>query len=108
MATYTAALSGLVERVGPTQSYSVNVRFDNPVQTFTFTRADGSTGAFTLTMKDVPGITPNFARHQRDRLRGFRNARRRARTGDDAAPRNRTRRSRRTLAPQRQGARRSG
>lgn len=62
MATYTAALSGLVERVGPTQSYSVNVRFDNPVQTFTFTRADGSTGAFTLTVKDVLGITPNFAR----------------------------------------------
>ncbi|HEV2802362.1 MAG TPA: PEP-CTERM sorting domain-containing protein [Pyrinomonadaceae bacterium] len=62
MTTYTAALSGLVERVGPTQSYSVNVRFDNPVQTFTYARADGSAGAFTLTVNDVLGITPNFAR----------------------------------------------
>jgi hypothetical protein len=62
MATYTAALSGIVERVGPTQSYSVNVRFDNPVQTFTYTRADGTAGAFTLTVNDVLGITPNFAR----------------------------------------------
>jgi hypothetical protein len=61
-ATYTAALSGIVERVGPTQSYSVNVRFDNPVQTFSFTRADGTTGQFTLTVNDVLGITPNFAR----------------------------------------------
>ena len=62
MATYTAALTGIVERIGLTQSYSVNVRFDNPVQTFTFTRADGATGAFTLTVNDVLGITPNFAR----------------------------------------------
>ncbi|HEX8456174.1 MAG TPA: PEP-CTERM sorting domain-containing protein [Pyrinomonadaceae bacterium] len=62
MTTYTAAVSGLVERVGPTQSYSVNVRFDNPVQTFTYARADGSSGAFTLTVNDVLGITPNFAR----------------------------------------------
>ncbi|HLL71423.1 MAG TPA: PEP-CTERM sorting domain-containing protein [Pyrinomonadaceae bacterium] len=61
-ATYTAALSGIVERVGPTQSYSVNVRFDNPVQTFSFTRADGTTGQFTLTVSDVLGLTPNFAR----------------------------------------------
>ncbi len=62
MATYTAALTGIVERIGPTQSYSVNVRFDNPVQTFTFARADGTTGAFTLSVSDVLGITPNFAR----------------------------------------------
>jgi hypothetical protein len=62
MATYTAALTGIVERVGLTQSYSVNVRFDNPVRTFTYTRADGSTGAFTLTVNDVLGLTPNFAR----------------------------------------------
>ncbi|MDQ1592137.1 MAG: motif [Pyrinomonadaceae bacterium] len=62
LATYTAALSGIVERVGPTQSYSVNVRFNNPVQTFTFTRADGTTGAFTLTVTDVLGLTPNFAK----------------------------------------------
>ncbi|MDX6271773.1 MAG: motif [Acidobacteriota bacterium] len=62
LATYTAALSGIVERVGPTQSYSVNVRFNNPVQTFTFTRADGTTGAFTLTVNDVLGLTPNFAK----------------------------------------------
>ncbi len=62
MATYTAALTGIVEHVGPTQSYSVNVRFDNPVQTFTFTRADGTSGAFTLSVNDVLGITPNFAR----------------------------------------------
>ncbi len=62
MATYTAALTGIVERIGPTQSYSVNVRFDNPVQTFTFVRADGTAGAFTLTLNDVLGITPNFAR----------------------------------------------
>lgn len=61
-ATFTAALTGIVERVGPTQSYSVNVRFDNPSQTFSFVRADGSTGAFTLTVNDVLGITPNFAR----------------------------------------------
>jgi hypothetical protein len=62
MATYTAALTGIVERIGPTQSYSVNVRFDNPVQTFTYTRADGTAGAFTLTVSDVLGLTPNFAR----------------------------------------------
>jgi len=62
MATYTAALTGIVERVGPTQSYGVNVRFNNPVQTFSFTRADGTTGAFTLAVNDVLGITPNFAR----------------------------------------------
>jgi hypothetical protein len=62
LATYTAALTGIVERIGPTQSYSVNVRFDNPVQTFTYTRADGTAGAFTLTVSDVLGITPNFAR----------------------------------------------
>lgn len=62
MATYTAALTGIVERIGPTQSYSVNVRFDNPVQAFTYTRADGTTGAFTLTVNDVLGLTPNFAR----------------------------------------------
>lgn len=62
MATYTAALTGIVERIGPTQSYGVNVRFDNPVQTFTFTRADGTAGAFTLSVNDVLGITPNFAR----------------------------------------------
>jgi hypothetical protein len=62
MATYTAALTGIVERIGPTQSYSVNVRFDNPAQTFTFSRADGTTGAFTLSVSDVLGITPNFAR----------------------------------------------
>ena len=60
--TFTAALSGVVERVGPTQTYSVNVRFDNPIQTFSFTRADGTTGQFTLTVNDVLGITPNFAR----------------------------------------------
>ncbi|HJR07497.1 MAG TPA: PEP-CTERM sorting domain-containing protein [Pyrinomonadaceae bacterium] len=60
--TFTAALSGIVERVGPTQSYSVNVRFDNPIQTFSFTRADGTTGQFTLTVNDVLGLTPNFAR----------------------------------------------
>ena len=59
---WAAALTGIVERIGLTQSYSVNVRFDNPVQTFTFTRADGATGAFTLTVNDVLGITPNFAR----------------------------------------------
>ncbi|HEX8131330.1 MAG TPA: PEP-CTERM sorting domain-containing protein [Pyrinomonadaceae bacterium] len=62
MTTYTAALTGIVERVGPTQSYSVNVRFDNPIQTFSFTRADGTTGTFTLTVGDVLGLTPNFAR----------------------------------------------
>jgi hypothetical protein len=61
-ASFTATLSGIVERVGPTQSYSVNVHFDNPVQTFTFTRADGTTGAFTLTVNDINGMTPNFAR----------------------------------------------
>ncbi|HYP01742.1 MAG TPA: PEP-CTERM sorting domain-containing protein [Pyrinomonadaceae bacterium] len=60
--TFTAALSGVVERIGPTQSYSVNVRFDTPAQTFSFTRADGTAGAFTLTVSDVLGITPNFAR----------------------------------------------
>lgn len=62
LATYTAALTGIVERIGPTQSFSVNVRFNNPVQTFTFTRADGTSGQFTLTVSDVLGITPNFAR----------------------------------------------
>jgi hypothetical protein len=61
-ATFTATLSGLVERVGPTQSYSVNVHFNNPAQTFTYTRADGSSGAFTLTVNDINGLTPNFAR----------------------------------------------
>ncbi len=62
LATYTAALTGIVERIGPTQSYGVNVRFDTPSQTFSFTRADGTTGAFTLTVNDVLGLTPNFAR----------------------------------------------
>jgi hypothetical protein len=62
LATYSAALSGVVERVGPTQSYGVNVHFNNPVQTFTYTRSDGSVGAFTLTVNDINGITPNFAR----------------------------------------------
>jgi hypothetical protein len=61
-ATFTATLSGIVERIGPTQSYSVNVRFDNPAQTFTYARADGTAGAFTLTVNDINGITPNFAR----------------------------------------------
>jgi hypothetical protein len=62
MQTFTAALSGIVERIGPTQSYSVNVHFDNPVQTFTYARPDGTTGAFTLTVNDINGMTPNFAR----------------------------------------------
>jgi hypothetical protein len=61
-ATFAATLSGLVERIGPTQSYSVNIHFNNPAQTFTFTRADGTTGAFTLTVNDINGLTPNFAR----------------------------------------------
>jgi PEP-CTERM motif len=62
MQTFTASLSGIVERVGPTQSYSVNVQFTNPVQTFTYARPDGTTGAFTLTVNDINGMTPNFAR----------------------------------------------
>ena len=62
MQTFSATLSGIVERVGPTQSYSVNVQFTNPAQTFTYTRADGTTGAFTLTVNDINGMTPNFAR----------------------------------------------
>jgi hypothetical protein len=62
MQTFTATLSGIVERIGPTQSYSVNVQFTNPVQTFTYARPDGSSGAFTLTVNDINGMTPNFAR----------------------------------------------
>lgn len=61
-ATFSATLSGVVERVGPTQSYSVNVHFNNPAQTFTYARADGTSGAFTLTVNDINGMTPNFAR----------------------------------------------
>lgn len=62
MQTFSATLSGIVERVGPTQSYSVNVQFTNPTRTFTYARADGTTGAFTLTVNDINGMTPNFAR----------------------------------------------
>jgi hypothetical protein len=61
-ATFTATLTGTVVNTPLVDSYSINVKFDNPVQTFTYTMADGSTGAFTLTVNDVNGITPNFTR----------------------------------------------
>ena len=32
------------------------------MQTFTYARPDGSSGAFTLTVNDINGMTPNFAR----------------------------------------------
>ena len=61
-ATFTATLTGAVVRTVTASSYSINVDFDNTPQTFTFTRADGTTGTFTLAVNDVNGITPNFAR----------------------------------------------
>jgi hypothetical protein len=61
-ATFTATLTGTVVNTPLLDTYSINVKFDNPVQTFTYTMADGSTGAFTLTVNDVNGITPNFTR----------------------------------------------
>lgn len=59
---FTATLVGHVINIPSLQSYSVNVDFDNTPQVFTYTNADGSTGTFTLTVDDVNGITPNFAR----------------------------------------------
>jgi hypothetical protein len=60
--TFTATLVGHVINIPSLQSYSINVDFDNTPQVFTYTLADGSTGTFTLTVDDVNGITPNFAR----------------------------------------------
>jgi hypothetical protein len=60
--TFTATLTGTVVNTPLVDTYSINVKFDNPVQTFTYAMADGSTGTFTLTVNDVNGITPNFAR----------------------------------------------
>lgn len=59
--SFTANLSGVVIRTPTSSTYNINVDFDNTPQTFTFTRADGSTGTFALTVNDVNGITPNFA-----------------------------------------------
>lgn len=61
-ATFTATLTGQVVNTPLVDTYSVNIQFDNPVQVFTYTLADGRTGTFTLTVNDVNGITPNFAR----------------------------------------------
>jgi hypothetical protein len=61
-ATFTATLTGTVVNTPLVDSYSINVKFDNPVQTFTYAMADGSTGTFTLTVNDLNGITPNFRR----------------------------------------------
>jgi hypothetical protein len=61
-ATFTATLTGVVVNTPLVDTYSINVKFDNPVQSFTYATANGSTGAFTLTVNDVNGITPNFRR----------------------------------------------
>jgi hypothetical protein len=60
--TFTATLTGAVIRTVTATSASVNVDFDNTPITFSFANADGTTGSFTLTINDVNGITPNFAR----------------------------------------------
>lgn len=60
--SFTATLVGHVINIPSLQSYSINVDFDNTPQTFSYTMADGTTGSFTLTVNDVNGITPNFAR----------------------------------------------
>jgi hypothetical protein len=60
--TFTATLVGHVISIPSLQSYSINVDFDNTPQTFSYMTGDGTTGSFTLTVDDVNGITPNFAR----------------------------------------------
>lgn len=61
-ATFTATLTGQVVNTQLVDSYGINIRFNNPVQVFTYTLADGRAGTFTLRVNDVLGITPNFPR----------------------------------------------
>jgi hypothetical protein len=60
--TFTAMLTGAVVRTVTATSAGVSLDFDNTPITFSFANADGTTGSFTLTIDDVNGITPNFAR----------------------------------------------
>jgi hypothetical protein len=59
---FTAMLTGAVVRTVTATSAGVSLDFDNTPISFSFANADGTTGSFTLTINDVNGITPNFAR----------------------------------------------